>query len=183
MNRWRRHARAILGPRWIVFLPLARGTGTAEASTAANQRARSNGAEGTPVDPAGAIAECLAAASLLWDPLGTAADGTARLQPSVSLVRRACPRRSCVERDDLHQEPRTAAARRRVSEVHDEASAPLASEATLVGRTFLGRWNPDRSLGLAEEFSGQGWRRQRRGWREFSWPEALERDACEHNRS
>jgi hypothetical protein len=48
---------------------------------------------------------CLAAASLLRDPLGTAADGAARLQPSVSLVRRACPRRSRMERDDLHQEP------------------------------------------------------------------------------
>jgi hypothetical protein len=53
-----------------------------------------------------------AAASLLWDPLGTAADGAARLQFSVSLVRRACPKRSCMERDDLHQEPRTAAASR-----------------------------------------------------------------------
>jgi hypothetical protein len=38
---------------------------------------------------------------------------------------------------DLRQEPRTAAARRSVSEVHDQASEPPASEAALVGRAFF----------------------------------------------
>jgi hypothetical protein len=38
---------------------------------------------------------------------------------------------------DLRLEPRMAAARRRVSEVHDQASEPPASEAALVGRAFF----------------------------------------------
>jgi hypothetical protein len=41
-------------------------------------------------------------------------------------------------RDHLYEEPRTAAARRRVPEVRDEATEPQPSEAALVGRALFG---------------------------------------------
>src|ERR1700747_2807634 len=84
--------------------------------------------------------------------------------------------------DDIYEEPRAAAEPRLVSKVHDQASEPQPSEAAFVGRTFLGRWNLDRGLGLAEELSCQGWQRRRR-WRELPQREAQERHPCEHERS
>ena len=58
------------------------------------------------------------------------------------------------------QEPGSTAARRGVSKVHDEAFKSPAGEAAFVGRAFFGGWNFDRGLGVAEELSGQGRRRQ-----------------------
>jgi transposase len=60
---------------------------------------------------------------------------------------------------------------------HPQVKPILSDEHFSVDGTLI------EALGLAEEFSGQGWQRQRRGWRGFSRPEALERDACEHNRA
>src|ERR1700747_1632567 len=84
--------------------------------------------------------------------------------------------------DDIYEEPRAAAEPRLVSKVHDQASEPQPSEAAFVGRTFIGRWNLNRGLGLAEELSCQGWQRRRR-WRELPQREAQERHPCEHERS
>src|SRR6202011_6120916 len=74
--------------------------------------------------------------------------------------RRACAGRPCVGHDDFHQEPGSTAARRGVSKVHDEAFESPAGEAAFVGRAFFGGWDFDRGLGIAEELSGQGRRRQ-----------------------
>jgi len=79
-----------------------------------------------------------------------------------------------VGHDDFHQEPGSTAARRGVSKVHDEAFESPAGEAAFVGRAFFGGWDFDRGLGIAEELSGQGRRRQGRRWRGFSRPETLE---------
>ena len=68
--------------------------------------------------------------------------------------------RPCVGHDDLQQEPGSTAARRGVSKVHDEAFESPAGEAAFVGRAFFGGWDFDRGLGVAEELSGQGRRRQ-----------------------
>jgi Transposase domain (DUF772) len=59
-----------------------------------------------------------------------------------------------------HQEPGSTAAWRGVSEVRDEAFEPPAGEAAFVGRAFFGGWDFDRGVGVAEELSGQGRRRQ-----------------------
>src|ERR1700758_4873609 len=83
----------------------------------------------------------------------------------------------------FHEEPRPAAERRGVCEVHDRASEPCAGQAAVVGRTFFGRWNADRGLGFAEELSSQGRQRRRRWRRELPWPDAQERHPCEHERS
>src|SRR6202011_2472476 len=58
------------------------------------------------------------------------------------------------------KEPGSTAARRGVSKVHDEAFESPAGEAAFVGRAFFGGWDFDRGLGIAEELSGQGRRRQ-----------------------
>src|SRR6476619_2863763 len=44
---------------------------------------------GPGLDPTGAVAAVVAAAGVLLDPLRAAADGAARLQPALSLVRRS----------------------------------------------------------------------------------------------
>src|ERR1700730_9992812 len=80
------------GSRWVVFLHLAGDAGTRLASSAGNQGAGAGGSEGprsslrqalcqrgAAIDPAGAIAERLAASGVLRDPLGTPTDGAARL--------------------------------------------------------------------------------------------------------
>ena len=97
-------------------------------------------------------------------------------------IRSERPGRPRLGRDDLHQEPGAFAARRRVSEVHDEASEPSAGEAALVRRAFFGGWDLDRGLGVAEELQAE--RRPRR-WRrhELAQTEARERNACEHDGS
>ena len=64
------------------------------------------------LDPAGAIAERLAAASVLRHPVGTPADGAIGLQSSVPLVRGTFARRPGVGPDRVHEEPRPAAERR-----------------------------------------------------------------------
>src|SRR5438105_10171946 len=89
---WGVHARTISGSRRIVFLFVSRGAGAGEASFAAGKGAGSGGSErpgpplrealferGPPRDPTGAIAERLAAPGVLRHPLGTPAEGTARL--------------------------------------------------------------------------------------------------------
>ena len=91
---------------------------------------------------------------------GTPVDGATGLQSFVSLVRGTVAGRSGLGPDHLHQEPRPAAERRCVHEVHDQASEPSSGQTTIVGRAFFGGRNTDRSLGFAEEFSSQG--RQRR---------------------
>jgi len=53
------------------------------------------------------------------------------------------------------KEPRAAAERRCVLEVHDQASEPFSGQTTIVGRAFFGGRNADRSLGFAEEFSSR----------------------------
>jgi hypothetical protein len=56
----------------------------------------------------------------------------------------------------FNQEPRPAAKRRGVYEVHDQAFEPSTGQAAVVGRTFFGRRNADRSLGITEELSPEG---------------------------
>src|ERR1700730_3572689 len=77
---------------YYIFLRLAGDAGACRASFAGNQAAGAGGSEGArselrqalcqrgaAVDPAGAIAERLAASGVLLDPLGTPTDGAARL--------------------------------------------------------------------------------------------------------
>ena len=85
--------------------------------------------------------------------------------------------------DDLHEEPRSAADRRGICQVHEQTSEPCGGQAAVVGRAFFGGRNADRGVGLAQEFSPQGrqWRRRRRG--RLPRPAAQKRHACEHQRS
>src|SRR6185503_11002202 len=101
---------------------------------------------GTSFDPSGAIAERPAAAGVLRRPLGTPVDGATGLQSFVSLVRGTVAGRSGLGPDHLHQEPRPAAERRCVHEVHEQASEPSSGLTTIVGRAFFGGRNTDRSL-------------------------------------
>ena len=63
--------------------------------------------------------------------------------------------------DDLHEEPRSAADRRGICQVHEQTSEPSGGQAAVVGRAFFGGRNADRGVGLAQEFPPQGrqWRR------------------------
>src|SRR5450432_3192186 len=90
----------------------------------------------------------------------TPVDGATGLPTLVPLVRGAVAGRPGRGPDQFHQEPRPAAERRRVYEVHDQASEPSASQAAAVGRAFFSGRNADRSLGFTEELSSQG-----RQWR------------------
>ena len=82
--------------------------------------------------------------------------------------------------DDLHEEPRSAADRRGICQVHEQTSEPSGGQAAVVGRAFFGGRNTDRGVGLAQEFPPQGrqWRRRRRG--RLPRPAAQKRHACEH---
>src|SRR5260370_7637340 len=76
------------------------------------------------LDPAGAIAERLAAASVLRHPVGTPADGAIGLQSSVPLVRGTFARRPGVGPDRVHEEPRPASEPRGIPQVPNHAFDP-----------------------------------------------------------
>ena len=57
----------------------------------------------------------------------------------------------------IHQEPRSAAERRGVCQVHEQASASSAGQAVAVGRALFGRWHADCCMGIDEELCGEGW--------------------------
>src|SRR5277367_2275110 len=59
----------------------------------------------TSLDPAGAIAERLAAAGVLRHPVGTTADGATELQSLIPLVRWSFAGRSDLGPDNIHEEP------------------------------------------------------------------------------
>ena len=136
---------------------------------------------GTALDPSGAIAERIAAAGVLRHPVGTTTHGAVGLQSFVPLVRGACARRTCLGPHYLHEEPRAAAERRGVYEVHEQPSEPLAGKAAVVGRAFFGGRNANRGLGFTKELSPQGRQRRRRRC-ELPWTEAQERYTCEYQR-
>ena len=96
-----------------------------------------------PVDSAGAATERAAAPGVLRHPVGTPADGAVELQSDVPLVRGPFARRSGLGPDHLHQEPRPAAERGGVCQVHDQASEPSAGQAAVVGRAFFRGRNAD----------------------------------------
>ena len=98
----------------------------------------------------------LAAAGVLLDPLGAPADGAARLQPAVSLVRGARRGRCGVGPLDVLQEPRPAAGGGCGGEVPGGRAAPPQGEAVPVGRALLGRRHAGGGLGQPEELPRQG---------------------------
>src|SRR5262249_46322827 len=61
-------------------------------------------------------------------PVGTPADGAIGLQSSVPLVRGTFARRPGVGPDRVHEEPRPAAERRGIRQVHDQAFEPSAGQ-------------------------------------------------------
>ena len=68
--------------------------------------------DGSAVDPAGAVAAGVAAASALHGPKRAAVDGGTRRQPAVPVVRRVAHGRPGLAPDDLYEEPGPAAGRR-----------------------------------------------------------------------
>src|SRR5262252_3695668 len=100
------------------------------------------------------MAERLAAASVLRHPVGTPADGAIGLQSSVPLVRGTFARRPGVGPDRVHQEPRPAAERRGVRQVHDEAFEPSAGQTAVVGCLIGGGmyWSPAFALHACCDF-------------------------------
>ena len=84
------------------------------------------------------------------------ADGTAGLQPAVSVVCGFEHGRPDVGRDGVHQEPRAVAeGQDRPGLLPEGGWSKRASPEPAVGRALHGRWNLDRSVGGAEEFSAQ----------------------------
>src|SRR5262249_15336550 len=85
------------------------------------------------IDPAGSIAERLAAASVLRHPVGTPAAGAIRLQSASPLARGTLACRPAVGPDRVHEESRPAAERRGIRQVHDQAVEPSAGQPAVVG--------------------------------------------------
>src|SRR5271163_415650 len=88
--------------------------------------------DGPPVDPPGDAAAGDAAAGVLLDPLGAAADGAVGVRPAVPLVRGAGDRRSGLEPFELLEEPGPAAGRRDRGEVPGGGAGAAAGEAVAV---------------------------------------------------
>jgi len=106
--------------------------------------------EGRPLDPAGTIAERALAPSLLWHPLGAAADGTIELQSFVPLVRS----------DDIYEEPRAAAERlfqKFMTKLlnHSQVKPLLSDEHFSVDGTLIEAWASQKSF-RAKDGSGGG---------------------------
>ena len=112
------------------------------------------------IDRAGAAIACPVAAGAVHHPLGTAIDAADQLQHAVPLVRRAGDGRARLGCDGVHQESRSAAARRCRPRVPGRHPRRAAGEAAAVERAFLGGWHADRGLGFDEELPSKG--RQRR---------------------
>ena len=104
------------------------------------------------VDPAGTVDAGVAAAGVLFDPLGTATGRADRLRSVVPLVRWAGDRGPGVGRHHLHQEPRPAARRRHRRQflaavlAHDKVKALLSSEHFSVDGTLLEAWASPKSF-------------------------------------
>src|SRR5262249_17199330 len=104
------------------------------------------------VDPARAAVKRADFAGALFGPLRAPADGAARLQSAVSLVRRPLAGRFDLEPDRVHQEPGTPSRRRCVPEVHDQASQtekvkPLLSDEHFSGDgTLIEAWASHKSF-------------------------------------
>src|SRR3977135_640184 len=143
------HAGCFCGSGWVVFVHLAGGSGTCKPSAEEDPRAcpRCAGRDEpylgealrqrrTPLDPSVSISEPLPTAGVLRHSVGTPVDGTTGLQAFVPLVRGAFAGPPGLGPDQLHQEPRPAAERRGVYEVHDQASPPSPGPAARGGRTF-----------------------------------------------
>ena len=148
-------------------------------------------ADGSAVDPAGEAAAGDAAAGVLFDPLGAAADGAAGVRSAVSLVRGPWRRRSGVGSLDLLEEPRPAAGGRYRGEVPERGAGAAAGEAAAsstehfsVDGTLIEAWASMKSFkpkeGRDEPPADGGGRNAGGG---FPRREAIERDACLDHRS
>ena len=108
------------------------------------------------VDPARKSLAGDAVPGVLFDPLGAAADGAARLRSAVPLVRR--PR--CLEGGvgplDVLQQPRPAAGGRHRGEVSRRCAAAAEGEDAAVERALLGRRYADRGLGVDKQLQAPG---------------------------
>ena len=124
--------------------------------------------------------ECAAASSVLRHPVGTPAHGAVGLQSLVPLVRWTFARRPDLEPDDLHEEPRSAADRRGICQVHQQTSEPSGGQAAVVGRAFFGGRNADRGVGLAQEFRPKDGSGDDDEQGRLPRPAAQKRHACEH---
>ena len=113
-------------------------------------------ADRAAVDPAGEAAAGDAAAGVLLDPLGAAADGAAGVRPPVPLVRRDRRRRCGLGPFDLLEEPRPAAGRRHRGEVPGGGAGAAQGEEASVDRSLLGRRHADRGVGVDEELQAEG---------------------------
>ena len=146
-------------PRIIRSAPFARWS----MRSCATCRASSTGCmrDGRPaVDSARAPAARAVAADLLLDSQRAAADGAARLQHPVSLVRRHGHGRAGLGADGLHEESRPAA-----ESGHRPQLLPARRRARRgadVGRALHGRRHADRGVGESEEFSAERRRHRRR---------------------
>ena len=107
------------------------------------------------------------AAGILHGALGTAIDGTDRLQSSVSLVCRFVDRRCGLGRHGVHEEPRPTAGGRCGARVLGQLAVAAEGEAASIERSLLGGRNADEGLGLDEELSAEGreWRTAHDGGR------------------
>ena len=111
---------------------------------------------GPAVDPAREAAAGVAAAGVLFDPLGAPADGAARVRPPVPLVRRARDRGPGVGRLDLLQEPRPPARGRGGGALPRHGAGAARGQAPAFGRPLLRRRHPDPGLGEHEELPPEG---------------------------
>ena len=108
------------------------------------------------VDAAGAAAAGAAAAGALHGAQRADADRAARIQPAVSLVRRAGHGRRGVDADDVHEEPRAPARGRHRPAVLRGGAGAGAWAPAAVGRALHGRRHPARGVGRPEELHAQG---------------------------
>src|SRR5262245_4217333 len=115
-------------------------------------------AGGTAIDRAGEASAGVAAPDSLHDPKRAAADGTARLQSALSLVRRTRDGRSGVGRDHLLEEPRAAAASRCGAGVLPERDRPSQEARAAFRRALYRRRHTDRGMGEPEELQAKRWR-------------------------
>ena len=114
-------------------------------------------ADGPAVDPAGEVAAGDAAAGVLFDPLGTPADGAAGVRPSVPLVRGSG--RSTIRSGITRSSRRTGTGCLEGEIAAKFLAAVLAQphvKRLLSTRSLLGRRHADRGLGLDEELQAQG---------------------------
>ena len=109
--------------------------------------------DGPALDPAGAVAARVAAADSVQHPQRAAADGGARLQRALSLVRRPEHGRPGVGRHDLYEESRSAARRaisptpssRRCSR-RSKPTGLVSDEHFTVDGTLLEAWASHKSF-------------------------------------